>query len=271
MAKRIVIASQKGGVGKTTVALNLAVALSERGRRTLLVDLDPQGAIGLSLAVEDTEWAGLAERLMGRSSTEEVLFHTKLSNLAILPRGRLDPLDIIEYEKVMNAPGVLGDVLDEVDDRFDYMIIDTASGLGAITRAALNTGGMVLAPFQAEPLTMRSIGQLLRVIEHISEQENPELKLLGVLPNMVDLNAEASRDVMTQLWSDFGGVMDTVIPRAEVFNFANYRGLPIGFLGGPIRPEARRFDLLAAEVESRVDQISFATGEANDRPERQII
>lgn len=271
MSKRIVIASQKGGVGKTTVALNLAVALAERGRRTLLVDLDPQGAIGLSMGIEDTEWSGLAERLMGQASTTEIVIETKLQNLSVLPRGRLDPLDIVEYEKVLNTPGVLTDILDEVHDQFDYEIIDTASGLGTITRAALSTGGFVIALFQAEPLTLRSVGQLLRVIEHVADQENPELRLLGVLPVMVDLGRESSKETMTRLWSGISGVMETMIPWAEVFGKASLQGLPVSFLGGPPPPEARRFEALAAEVETLANQIAFTTGGDDERPRRQII
>src|SRR5512142_1780966 len=107
MARRIVLASQKGGVGKTTVALNLAVALAERGHRTLLVDLDPQGAIGLSLARGDTELAGLAELLMGLIEPKVAVLPTHLPGLSLLPRGRLDPTDVPTFEHEVSAPGAL--------------------------------------------------------------------------------------------------------------------------------------------------------------------
>ncbi len=107
MARRVVIASQKGGVGKTTVALNVAVALAERGRRTLLVDVDPQGAVGLSLAKGDAELAGLAELILGQAEPRQAVLQTQLPGLSLLPRGRLDPTDVASFEREVSNPGVL--------------------------------------------------------------------------------------------------------------------------------------------------------------------
>jgi chromosome partitioning protein len=267
---RITIASQKGGDGKTTVALNLAAALAERRHRTLLVDLDPQGAIGHSLAVEDTAWKGLAERLINEASTEEVVMQTKLTDLSILPRGRLDPLDVCEFEKALYTPGVLAEVLDELTDDFEYCIIDTAAGLGMITRAAFLTSSFVLTPLQAEPLALRSLGQLLRVIEHIADQENPELKLLGILPVMVDLKSDSGISVMSELWSGFGGVMETVVPRNEIYGMASQEGVPVSFLGGVPSAEAWRFDSLAGEVERLLEEMSRKEA-VHERQTRYLI
>ena len=171
MARRLVIASQKGGVGKTTVALNLAVALAERGRRTLLVDLDPQGAIGLSLAKGDTELAGLAELLAGVATPAEVIVATRLAGLSLLPRGRLDATDVDSFETEVARADSLEKAFSACDKAFDMLVVDTPSGLGRVTTAALACADFALLAFQTESLSLRSVGQdlgkpaeLLRII-----------------------------------------------------------------------------------------------------------
>ncbi len=252
MPTRIAVVSQKGGVGKTTVALNLALALAERKRRTLLVDLDPQGGIGLSLARPDGALAGVADLLMGRSPPAEAVLQTRLATLALLPRGRLSPVDVGDYEDAVRSPGVLAAALAKVETGFELAVLDTPSGLGKITRAALSVADFALVPVQGEPLALRSIGQVLEVVEHVRAGENPKLELLGLLPTMVQKSAEPSMAVLLELWNGFGAVLETVIPRAEIFAEASHTGLPVGYLGGAVSPEVRRFELLAAEVEQAI-------------------
>ena len=120
MSHRIVLTSSKGGTGKTTTALNLSVALAERGRNTIVVDLDPQGAIGLFLAKEDSAWGGLAEVMITGASPTEVLMSTSLPTLRILPRGRIDPVDTCEYELQLNKGNVLSKALDAIEDDVDF-------------------------------------------------------------------------------------------------------------------------------------------------------
>lgn len=271
MSKRIAVVSQKGGVGKTTVCLHLGVAFAESKRTALVVDLDPQGAIGLSLGREETEWAGLADCLMGEVELRDAVIQTKLATLSLLPRGRLSPIDGCEFEAALEVPGVLAPVIEQAEQGFDYTLIDTPSGIGRITRAALAISDFVLVPFQAEPLSIRSLAQILKVIEHVREEQNPRLRLIGIFPTMVDLSKESAIDIMATVWGGFSAVLDTVVPLSPVFSKACHEGLPVGFLAGRIPPEARRFEMLAAEIENRIADISETTGEGYEQPRRELV
>ncbi len=271
MAHVISLTSSKGGSGKTTIALNLAVSLAEMGNHTLLVDLDPQGSIGLALAKGDTEWPGLAEYLTQSRPVDQVIVQTKLPNLSIIPRGRLDPVDIEEYETYLRSSDGLRDLVEQAAETKEYVIFDTPSGLGPVTRAALAVSSFALVPLQAEPLALRSFGQILRVLEHVRDTENPDLKLLGILPNMVRLDQEVSLNVMGTVWSEIKGVLDTCIPRSDVFSEASELGLPVSFVAGRTPPEARRFYLLATELESMIAQLAGTTGDADAKVQRQLV
>lgn len=270
MSKRIVIASPKGGAGKTTVSLNLALALAERGHDTLLVDLDPQGGIGHSLAKGDTELVGLADVFADAVTIADAVQPTRAPGLALLPRGRLDPIDVCEFELILHEPGRLEAVLDAADAGFEITLIDTPSGLGMATRAALRVADYVLVPLQAERLAYRSISQLLRVIDHVRAHDNPRLELLGVLPTMADKHREPSVAVLVDAWNDLASVLDTIVPRHEVFARASEAGVPLGFLGGAPSPEARRFDLLAEELEAAMYRLG-GKELSHDRPQRALL
>ena len=271
-ARRIIIASQKGGVGKTTVALNLAVAFAERGSRTLLVDLDPQGAIGLSLAKSDAELVGLAELLMGQATPEEAVLSTRLGGLSLLPRGRLDATDVASFEEEVAGSGALNETLLSAEASSDIVIIDTPSGLGRVTTAALNAAEFALLAFQTESLALRSLGQGMRLLEHIQSESNPQLQLLGILPTLVERERPGTHAVLSEMWNGFPDTLETVIPRTEAFARASALGIPVGFLdGGAGGPEARRFELLADELEARMNRLLGTEKVHEAQPARQLL
>jgi chromosome partitioning protein len=108
-------------------------------------------------------------------------------------------------------------------------------------------------------------------VEHVKKAENPNLRLLGILPTMVNLEQDASLGVMNTVWSGFGGVLDTYIPRAEIFTIASEKGVPVDFLAGKKRPEARRFEMLSMEIEMLVAQMGEGVEETDERGQRQLV
>jgi chromosome partitioning protein len=272
VARRLVIASQKGGVGKTTVALNLAVALVERGQRALLVDLDPQGAVGLSLARPDAELAGLAELLIDRADAAEAVVETRLPGLRLLPRGRLDPTDVASYEEEVSRPGALDGILARSEGSSDVVVIDTPSGLGRVTTAALGAADFALLAFQTESLALRSVGQALKVLEHVQSAANPRLRLLGILPTLVERDRSGTHSVLGEIWNGFPDTLETVVPRSEAFARASDLGVPVGFLGGGAgASEARRFSLLAEEIDERMNRLDGRKKAHEAQPARQLL
>ncbi len=265
---RLAIASQKGGVGKTTISLNLAVAFAQKGYRTVLVDTDPQGAINLALGKGNSEFPGVLELLSGKLALSAALIQTHLPNLKLLPKGRLAMSQVPSYERLLFSQDPKQQLTRGLAAEADIAIFDTAAGLGMMTRAILRLATHVMVPFKVDHLNLRSVHQVLQVIDAVRQAENPQLQFLGLLMNMFERDKEQAFRIAGEVWSDFPCVLDTTIPKSDVFAQCMEQGIPLALLSRKPHPEARRFTALAEEV------LALARAEEDSREEsgiRQLI
>jgi chromosome partitioning protein len=180
----VATASQKGGVGKTTLCINLAYSLARRGWNTLLVDTDPQGAVGLSLAKSSRTKVGFYDFLTGAASLEKGVIQSRLPELSILPAGQYDEA-ARRGLSLNDAPRRLGDLMREAELRgVEVLLIDTAAGLTGLSEAVVKASDFVIVPQQAEPLAVRSLPHLLETLARF-RAEGAGVKLAGILLSMV--------------------------------------------------------------------------------------
>lgn len=263
------ISSQKGGVGKTTIALNLGLALARAGTRTLLTEFDAQGSLGLSLGLADRARAGIAEVLTGAESVQKTLQRTREPNLNVLSVGRVDPTTVAGFEDALTRQGAITQLLDAAKvEGIELVLVDCPAGLGKVTTRAIENSSHVLSPLQAEPLALRSVGQILALVDRIRATKNPRVEFLGFVLSMFDRKVPASLDVAETLWSKFppGVVLDAIIPRDESFLEASLRGAPISLMSKKPPPLSRRFDQLANDILDRINATSEKAPSDDDSP-----
>lgn len=250
---RLAIASPKGGVGKTTLALNLAHSLALRGHRVLLVDADPQGSIGLSLARKLGHTRGLTHYLARESSLAEVALKTREPRLHILLLGQLSPLDIDRFTASLSMHTGLPRLIADAQESFDVVVFDTPSGLGGITRQVLQRSTHVVCPVQAEPIAYRTACQMMEVVAQLRER-GYGLEFAGFVITMLQVRNEQSVAVAQEVWSQFPEefLLEATIPRDAVFLNAGTAGVPVALLAKNPPPLAGTFDKLALELEPRL-------------------
>ncbi|MFC7449980.1 ParA family protein [Rhodococcus daqingensis] len=249
-ARIIAMCNQKGGVGKTTSTINLGAALAEYGRRVLLVDLDPQGALsaGLGVAHNDLELTVHNLLVEPRVSIDDVLMRTRVDNLDLLP-SNID-LSAAEIQLVteVGREQTLGRVLYPVLDRYDYILIDCQPSLGLLTVNALACAEGVIIPMECEYFSLRGLALLNDTVEKVHERLNPKLSLSGIVVTMFDARTLHSREVMARLVEVFGDlVYDTVVNRTVRFPETSVAGEPIT-TWAPKSGGAEAYRALAREV-----------------------
>ena len=249
MGRIISIANQKGGVGKTTTAINLAASIALSGKKVLLVDLDPQGNASSGLGVKEDS-KGVYELLMGEASVDEVTCSTEIETLKIIP-SRVD-LTGAEIELVTkeSREKVLKNSLTQVDD-YEFVVIDCPPSLGLLTLNAFAVSNSVLIPMQCEYYALQGLGHLLKTLKLVKKSINPDLKVEGILLTMFDgrtLLATQVKDQVQKYFSDF--LLKSVIPRNVRLSEAPSHGKPIMLYAGRSRG-ADSYVELAKEIISR--------------------
>lgn len=247
------IVNQKGGVGKTTTAVNLGAALARAGHPTLLVDLDPQGNTTSGLAVPEAERVpGVYEVLRGDVPAGDALRATNQEGLMMLPATADLAGAQVELLETEQREFHLRTALASVHDRFAYIIIDTPPSLGILTVNALVAAERVLIPVQSEYYALEGLGQLLETITLVRDHLHPQLDVLGAVLTMVDKRVKVAHDVIREVREHFPGhVFETVIPRSVRLTEAPSYGQTI-FAYDERSQGARAYEEFAREVHERV-------------------
>lgn len=215
MTKIISVVNQKGGVGKTTTAINLAAFLAEMGKFVLLVDMDPQGnaSSGLGLGRDKVEY-GIYEALAKQRRFHDVVRNTVHQGLRVAPATANLAGANIELVDVERREHQLSDLLSEIKHAYDYVVVDCPPSLGLLTVNSLVAADELLIPVQAEYYALEGLGQLLQTINLIQTHVKPELKILGAVITMFDKRTRLSEDIMNELYQYFPDtIFRSVIPR----------------------------------------------------------
>lgn len=251
-ANIVAIANQKGGVGKTTTAINLCAELAQRGNRVLLVDIDPQGNATTGLGVDKSSLSACMYDVILKSlPIVEVLQRTRVDGLSLAPATLNLAGAEIELVTAMSRELRLRAALQPVTTQFDYVCIDCPPSLGLLTLNALSASGSLIVPIQAEYFALEGLGQLTHVIDLVKQHLNPSLHILGVLITMFDGRTNLAVQVVQEVEKFFPGLMfSTRVPRSVRLSEAPSFGAPIAQFD-PKGKGAAAYAALAEEVLSR--------------------
>ena len=253
--KRLAIVNQKGGTGKTTVSVNLSVGLARRKFKTLLIDLDPQHNATLSLGIDSVDLSvSTYEVLLGEAALEETLIKTPISNLTLAPaKVELSNADI-NLANETHYQFRLRESLNPIARQYDYILVDCPPSLGLLTINALVAADNVIIPILCDYLSLEGLKQLMTSIKRVQKGINSNLKVLGILPNMVDFRLNISKESLNLVKNHFKGlVFKSIIRTCVKAKEAPSFGRSI-FDYAPRSTGAKEYTNLVTEVIRRVER-----------------
>ena len=243
----IAFTNQKGGVGKTTTAVNLGAYLADKGRRVLLVDIDPQSNATSGLGTEAGPDGDIYSALVGGRPLDELIVPTASPHLDLVPASTALAGAEVELVALLGREYRLKRALAPVVDRYDFILIDCPPSLGLLTVNALAAADEVIIPVQCEYLALEGLGHLARTLELVRQNVNPELRLRGLVLTMYDARTNLAQQVVDEVRRHFPQTFRSIIPRSVRLSEAPSHGLSI-LAYDPLSRGARAYDALADEV-----------------------
>lgn len=249
MGRTIVIANQKGGVGKTTTAINLSASLAEAEKKVLVIDIDPQGNTTSGFGIEKDEQENtIYELLLDECEIEECMIVTEFDDLTIIPSNVNLAAAEIELVGIEEKEYILKKALDKVRDKYDFIIIDCPPSLSMLTINAMCAADTVLVPIQCEYYALEGLTQLIHTINLVKERLNPELEMEGVVFTMYDARTNLSLQVVENVKNNLNQeIYKTIIPRNVRLAEAPSHGMPVNKYDSK-STGAESYRLLAEEV-----------------------
>ncbi len=263
MGKIITVASQKGGVGKTTSTLNLGYCLSRYGSRVMLIDGDPQGGMAIASNLTKQTDKGLIDVIRNQAKADEIVVQTRDKTMTVAGLGNLAPDDVILLETEARN-GTFGMLLQTLTSGFDYVIIDAPAGVGALPASLLSISDSVILAVNCRAISLKTIPLFLKLIKTIKSDHNSRLDFEGVLITMLNQQSDMEKQILGEIRKRFPphAFFKTMIPYNDYFERASLNSVPVALMPKGVHA-ARSYFELALELKDKELQVKEGESDEN--------